>query len=221
MAIANAPGAGVADDKVLYSYVPELIRYYLGEEPQIANVDTWRCLDDGHRSHVLGEPRHARLQAGQRVRRQGRDHRIDGDQSTNLTQLRRADRGTTLGTGSPSRSLRCRLPPRSAGRVSAASRRPASVHPVGPDPYVSVGGLTRVALREGSLVVNSSQGGGSKDTWIVDHRSARRLTPRPAMTTLTPGCQHVKHHRHCCCLAPPKRRTGPGAISSGPREPPG
>ena len=69
VAIANAPGAGVADDKVVYAYVPEIIRYYLGEEPLIANVPTFLCLDDAQRSHVLGQPRRAGGEAGQRVGR--------------------------------------------------------------------------------------------------------------------------------------------------------
>ena len=69
VAIANAPGAGVADDKVVYAWVPDIIRYYLGEEPLIANVPTYRCLYDDERTFVLDNLARARAQAGQRERR--------------------------------------------------------------------------------------------------------------------------------------------------------
>lgn len=165
--IANAPGAGVADDKVVYSYVPDLIRYYLDEEPLLANVPTWRCMDDDARAHVL-------------------DHL---DEVVCKPANESGGYGVTVGSqASPTElaDVRKRIldDPRNwiAQPILALSTAPTlcdgmvaprhvDLRPFilsGPEPYVTAGGLTRVALREGSLVVNSSQGGGSKDTWIID-----------------------------------------------------
>ncbi|MEZ5374966.1 MAG: circularly permuted type 2 ATP-grasp protein [Acidimicrobiales bacterium] len=175
VAIANAPGAGVADDKVLYSYVPELIQYYLSEEPKIANVPTWRCLDPEHRSYVL-------------------DHL---DELVCKPANESGGKGVTIGSMSSAAELadlRAQIEhdPRNwiAQPILELSTAPTicgdqiaprhvDLRPFvlsGADPYVSVGGLTRVALREGSLIVNSSQGGGSKDTWILDAGNQRPTT---------------------------------------------
>nr|WHW29325.1 putative circularly permuted type 2 ATP-grasp protein [uncultured bacterium] len=167
VAIANAPGAGVADDKVVYSYVPELIRYYLDEDPKIANVPTWRCLEPAHRSHVLANLdslvcKPANESGGKGV--------TIGSMATadELDDLRRqieADPRNWIAQP----ILKLSTAPTICGDQIAP--RHVDLRPFvlsGDDPYVTVGGLTRVALREGSLIVNSSQGGGSKDTWIVD-----------------------------------------------------
>ncbi len=167
VAIANAPGAGVADDKVLYSYVPELIRYYLDEDPAIPNVETWRCLDDDHRRFVLANLdslvcKPANESGGKGVTIGSKATEIE------LEDLRRqieADPRNWIAQP----ILDLSTAPTICGDVIAP--RHVDLRPFilsGPDPYVSIGGLTRVALREGSLIVNSSQGGGSKDTWIVD-----------------------------------------------------
>jgi uncharacterized circularly permuted ATP-grasp superfamily protein len=167
VAIANAPGAGVADDKVVYSYVPELIRYYLDEAPTIANVETWRCLDPDDRAFVLA---HLDTLVCKPANESGGKGVTIGSRATaeELDQLR-------INIESDPRNwiaqpiLDLSTAPTICGETIAP--RHVDLRPfvlTGPEPYVSVGGLTRVALREGSLIVNSSQGGGSKDTWIID-----------------------------------------------------
>jgi len=167
VAIANAPGAGVADDKVIYAYVPELIRYYLDEEPLLDAVPTYVCLKDDDRLFVL-------------------DHL---DELVVKPANESGGYGIFIGTSATAQEkedIRAAVlaEPRNwiAQPIVALSTaptlcddRPAPRHidlrPFilsGERPYVTNGGLTRVALREGSLVVNSSQGGGSKDTWIID-----------------------------------------------------
>ncbi len=167
VAIANAPGAGVADDKVVYAWVPDLIRYYLGEEPLLANVPTYRCYYPDERDHVLDhldelvtKPANEsggygiligpRATAAELVERR---HAIEADPRNWIAQpVVELSTAPTLCSG--------RLEPRHV------DLRPFILS--GESSYVTKGGLTRVALRAGSLVVNSSQGGGSKDTWIVD-----------------------------------------------------
>jgi len=166
VALVNAPGAGVADDKLVYSYVPDLIRYYLGEQPILPNVETFRLVDDQQRDHVLG--------------------RIHDFVVKPVNES--GGYGVVVGTAAtPDALLQCRQAvlqnPRNfvAQPILALSTAP-TLCPGGLEPrhldlrpfvlsgetsYVTRGGLTRVALRPGSLVVNSSQGGGSKDTWIV------------------------------------------------------
>ena len=165
--LANAPGAGVADDKVIYSFVPALIRYYLGEDPLIPNVATFLCHDPVQRGHVLAnigdlvvkpanESGGYGILIGPQASEQQKDdwrRRIQADPRNWVAQP-----VVQLSTA----------PTLCAGGVAA---RHVDLRPFilsGPKPYVTEGGLSRVALREGSLVVNSSQGGGSKDTWILD-----------------------------------------------------
>jgi uncharacterized circularly permuted ATP-grasp superfamily protein len=168
VALANAPGAGVADDKVVYAYVPEIIRFYLDEDPLIPNVPTFLCSDDAQRSHVLAnlddlviKPANEsggyglfigpRATAAEKVAVR---ERVLADPRNYIAQpTLRLSTAPTLRDG--------RVVPRHL------DLRPFILS--GSRPYVTQGGLTRVAFVEGSLVVNSSQGGGSKDTWIVDH----------------------------------------------------
>ncbi|MGH3831602.1 MAG: circularly permuted type 2 ATP-grasp protein [Pseudonocardiaceae bacterium] len=167
VAIANAPGAGVADDKVVYAFVPELIRYYLSEDPKIANVPTYLCYDSAQRSHVLANldslvVKPANESGGRgifvgsmatRAEREDVRARIEADPRNYVAQPILA-----LSTA----------PTLRAGRVVP---RHVDLRPFilsGERSYVTQGGLTRVALEEGSLVVNSSRGGGSKDTWVLD-----------------------------------------------------
>ena len=167
VAIANAPGAGVADDKVVYSFVPALIRYYLGEDAKLDNVPTFLCLDPVQRQHVLANLEshvvkpanesggygvfvgsHASSSEREQIRLQ-----VEADPRNWIAQpIINLSTAPTLIEG--------KLVPRHL------DLRPFILS--GEWSYVTQGGLTRVALREGSLVVNSSQGGGSKDTWIVD-----------------------------------------------------
>ena len=167
VAIANAPGAGVADDKVVYSYVPDIIDYYLGEKPAIANVPTLRCLDPEQRAHVLDNLESLVCKPANEAGGKGviiGPHATGAELAALKVEIESDPRNwiaqpvLTLSTA----------PTICDGAVAP---RHLDLRPFilsGPEPYVSVGGLTRVALREGSLIVNSSQGGGSKDTWIVD-----------------------------------------------------
>ena len=164
--IANAVGNGVADDKAVYAYVPELIRYYTGEEPILPNIDTYLLWDDDQRAHVLD-----RL-----------------DELVIKPVAEAGGYGVVIGpTASDAELEQCRrqieADPRNyiAQEVVQLSRHPTLVDDhmegrhidlrpfvlCGDSVEVIPGGLTRVALRKGSLVVNSSQGGGSKDTWVL------------------------------------------------------
>ena len=177
VALANAPGAGVADDKVVYAYVPHLIRYYLGEEPRIDNVETYVCLDDSHRSYVLD---HLDDLVVKPANESGGYGLFIGSAAT--AAEKREVRAQILAdprnfVAQPILELST-APTLCDGAVVA---RHVDLRPFvlsGDQPYVTNGGLTRVALREGSLIVNSSQGGGSKDTWIVDPSVVRLPDPR-------------------------------------------
>ncbi|MCL4115911.1 UNVERIFIED_CONTAM: hypothetical protein GTU68_003578 [Idotea baltica] len=179
VAIANAPGAGVADDKVVYSYVPEIIEYYLGEKPMLANVPTWRCNDPEHRAYVLANMESLVCKPANEAGGKGV---TIGSMSTEaeLAAVRRdieADPRNWI--AQPILSLS--TAPTICGESIAP--RHVDLRPFilsGDEPYVTTGGLTRVALREGSLIVNSSMGGGSKDTWIVDPAVSPIHEPRQA-----------------------------------------
>jgi len=167
VAIANAPGSGVADDKVVYSYVPDIIKYYLGEDPIIPNVPTWRCSDPTHLKHVLAKlpelvvkPANESGGYGMLVgphasRKEHRKFRelLKSDPRNYIAQ-------PTLDLSTAPSLCGQRLEPRHL------DLRPFILQ--GQSVSVTAGGLTRVAMRKGSLVVNSSQGGGSKDTWIIE-----------------------------------------------------
>jgi uncharacterized circularly permuted ATP-grasp superfamily protein len=180
--IANGVGNGVADDKLVYTYVPAMIRYYLGEDPLLHNFETMHLVDAGVRKEALAR----------------RDElvfkRVDGS----------GGKGLVIGPAAAGAELDelaadVEADPRSwiAQRVVALStsptwvdhgmvRRHVDLRPFvvndGEDIWVLPGGLTRVALQEGGLVVNSSQGGGSKDTWVVGGgMSMPVLPPRQAM----------------------------------------
>ena len=167
VAIANAPGAGVADDKVVYAWVPELIRYYLDEEPLIPNVPTYRCLYDDERQFVcqnIGDlvVKPANESGGYGI--------LIGNRAT-ATELADAidaiEADPRNWVAQPILSLST-VPTIVDGAIES---RHVDLRPfilTGAHSYVTAGGLTRVALPKGSLVVNSSQGGGSKDTWILD-----------------------------------------------------
>lgn len=166
VAVCNAPGTGLADDKAVYAYVPDLIRYFLGEEPLLAQVPTYLLERDDERAHVLANLSKLVVKA---VDGAGGYDLLIGPRST-------ADERRAF-------ARRVRAEPRRyiAQETIALSRSPVLVDGhfrgrhidlrpfvmYGDTPQVVPGGLTRVALEEGSLVVNSSQGGGSKDTWVL------------------------------------------------------
>lgn len=169
VALANAPGTGVADDKVVYAYVPEMIRYYLGEEPILANVPTYLCWRESDRAYVLANLDKLVVKAANEAGGYGM---LIG---TNSTAVERAEFAAKIKENprnyiaQPTLSL-SRVPTLIDGKVEGrhVDLRPYILHR-GHEIYVHPGGLTRVALQKGSLVVNSSQGGGSKDTWILNY----------------------------------------------------
>ncbi len=166
VALANAPGAGVADDKVVYSFVPEIIKYYLDEEAIVPNVPTWRCMDEDSLKYVL---EHLAELVVKPANESGGYGMLVGPASTRaereeFAKLIKADPRNyiaqpTLGISTVPTVVRNTVEPRHV------DLRPFILS--GKNTMVTTGGLTRVALRKGSLVVNSSQGGGSKDTWVL------------------------------------------------------
>ena len=164
--ICNAPGTGIADDKAVYAYVPGLIRYFLGEEPILQQVPTYLLERDADREHVLANLDRLVVKA------------VDGAGGYGILigQHATPDERRVF-------ARRIQLNPRAyiAQDTISLSRAPVfldnrfqgrhiDLRPFityGAEPHVVAGGLTRVALRDGSLVVNSSQGGGSKDTWVL------------------------------------------------------
>jgi len=168
VALANAVGTGIADDKAVYSYIPDIIRFYLGEEPLLNNVPTWRCRDSEHLSYVLDHIEELVVKE------------VHGSGGYGMLIGPKADKATVA-------AFRAKLKsdPKNfiAQPTLALSTCPTCVDEgiaprhVDLRPFVLSGrdrvrivpgGLTRVALKKGSLVVNSSQGGGTKDTWVLD-----------------------------------------------------
>lgn len=169
VAIANAPGSGVADDKAIYAFVPEMIRYYLGEEPKVASVPTWLCQREADREYVL---RHLDQLVVKPVNESGGYGIMVGPHASAATRRRFArliEENPRNYIAQPTLSLST-APTFIDGSVEARhlDLRPFILQ--GREAWVTPGGLTRVALVRGSLVVNSSQGGGSKDTWVVEGR---------------------------------------------------
>ena len=166
VAIANAPGTGVADDKLIYAYVPEMIRYYLGEEPIIENVPTYLCSRPDDRAYVLAHLNELVVKA---VSEAGGYGMLIGPHASQAEILEFADKiraNPRNFIAQPTLDLST-VPSLSEGELYPChvDLRPYVLR--GQGAWVSPGGLTRVALKRGSLVVNSSQGGGCKDTWIV------------------------------------------------------
>lgn len=166
VAIANAPGTGVADDKLVCSYVPELIRFYLSEEPILPNVPTLRMIDEGARRKVLERLEEYVVKP---VNESGGYGVMVGSATTaaERAKCREAVRRDPRNFVAQPIVALSTAPTLCDGGVEP---RHLDLRPFvlsGETTYVTRGGLTRVALRKGSLVVNSSQGGGSKDTWIV------------------------------------------------------
>jgi uncharacterized circularly permuted ATP-grasp superfamily protein len=167
VALVNAPGAGVADDKVVYTYVPDFIKYYLGEDPILPNVPTWRCEDPQSLKHVLA---HLKDLVVKPANESGGYGMLVGPKSSR----EECERFATLIQREPRNyiaqpTLALSTVPTLTDHVPEP--RHVDLRPFilsGSDIQVTTGGLTRVAMVKGSLVVNSSQGGGSKDTWVVE-----------------------------------------------------
>ena len=166
VAIANALGNGVADDKAVYALVPRIIRYYLDEDPILPNVETYLCSDESQRRHVLGNLEHLVVKT---VDGSGGYGMLIGPESTREQReefRRRIEARPRHFIAQPVVSLSVQPVLDGGGmRPGHQDLRPFVL--TGPDVYVTPGGLTRVALKPGSLVVNSSQGGGSRDTWVM------------------------------------------------------
>jgi uncharacterized circularly permuted ATP-grasp superfamily protein len=164
--LANAPGTGVADDKVVYAYVPKIVKYYLGEDIILPNVPTYVCADEKERSYVLANLPDRVVTA---ANESGGYGMLVGPYSTKQQQAefgKRIVANPRNYIAQPTLSL-SRVPTIVDGGFKGrhVDLRPYILY--GEDIFVLPGGLTRVALKEGSLVVNSSQGGGSKDTWVL------------------------------------------------------
>jgi len=181
--VANAVGNGVADDKLVYAYVPDMVRYYLDEDPLLENVKTYRLIDDEERAEAF------------RRREELIFKRVDGSGGKGLVvgsdaSVEELDELVEAIERSPRAWIAQRLVALSTAPTWVGNRmaprhvdlRPFAVND-GENVWVLPGGLTRVALEQGSLVVNSSQGGGSKDTWVLGgeghHIPPPAAIPRP------------------------------------------
>jgi len=166
VALANAPGTGIADDKAIYAYVPEMIRYYLNEEPILPNVPTYLCCRDEDRKYVLANLDKLVVKAANEAGGYGMligPHASPTERSEFAVRIAANPRNYIA---QPTLSL-SRVPTLVDDHFEGrhVDLRPYILY--GKDIWVLPGGLTRVALKKGSLVVNSSQGGGSKDTWVL------------------------------------------------------
>jgi len=167
VALANAPGAGVADDKVVYSFVPKMIEYYLGEEASLPNVPTHLCIDKKEREYVLAnlnklvvKPANESGGYGMLIGPQASKQELTDFANLIRKHPRNYIAQPMLTLSTTATLINTSVEPRHL------DLRPFILS--GKNISVTMGGLTRVALKKGSTVVNSSQGGGSKDTWVID-----------------------------------------------------
>jgi uncharacterized circularly permuted ATP-grasp superfamily protein len=165
--LVNAPGTGIADDKAVYTFVPQIIEFYLGEKPLLKNVPTYNCTNEDERAYVL---EHLADLVVKEVHGSGGYGMLVGPASTKAQReeftkriLARPDNyivQPTLALSTCPTFVKNGIAPRHV------DLRPYVL--VGDEVRITPGGLTRVALKKGSLVVNSSQGGGTKDTWVLE-----------------------------------------------------
>jgi len=166
VSIANAPGTGIADDKVVYAYIPKIIKYYTGEDPILNNVPTYICSEKGDFDYVLENLSSLVVKAANESGGYGMligPHSSKNEQKEFTVKIKENPRNYIA---QPTISL-SRVPVIIDDRLEGrhVDFRPYIIY--GEDIYIMPGGLTRVALQKGSLVVNSSQGGGSKDSWVL------------------------------------------------------
>jgi uncharacterized circularly permuted ATP-grasp superfamily protein len=166
--IANAPGTGIADDKAIYSYMPDIVEFYTGEKAILKNVPTWRCseadslkyvmehLDELVVKEVHGSGGYGMLvgPAASRKEISTFSAKLESNPGNYIAQ-------PTLSLSTVPTFTRSGLAPRHVDLRPFVLVSPKRIH-------ITPGGLTRVALKKGSLVVNSSQGGGTKDTWVLE-----------------------------------------------------
>ena len=172
VALANAPGTGIADDKAVYAYVPAIIKYYLGEEIKLPNVPTFICAEEKQRAHVLANldklvVKPTNESGGYGIMLGPRASQAEREKYRGLIEANPRNY-----VAQPMLSL-SRVPTIVGDHLEGrhVDLRPYILY--GEDIYILPGGLTRVALVKGSLVVNSSQGGGSKDTWVLKSGTVR------------------------------------------------
>lgn len=166
--IANAPGTGIADDKAIYSYMPEIVEFYTGEKPILKNVDTWRCSERDslayvleHLSELVVKEVHGSGGYGMLVGPAASKRELEKFRAKLIAKPANYIAQPTLALSTIPVFANSGLAPRHV------DLRPFVL--VSPDRIdITPGGLTRVALRKGSLVVNSSQGGGTKDSWVIE-----------------------------------------------------
>ena len=168
LTIANAPGSGIADDKAIYSYIPDIINFYTGEKPLLKNVKTWRCSEKNHLKYVLDNLDSLVVKE---VHGSGGYGMLIGPKSTN----KKIESFRKKIISNPDKYIA--QPTLELSTVPVLTNKGLSSRHVDLRPFILVspksinitpGGLTRVALKDGSLVVNSSQGGGTKDTWVLE-----------------------------------------------------
>lgn len=177
VALVNAPGAGVADDKVVYTYVPDFIKYYLDEDPILPNVPTWRCEDPVSLKHVLAQLPELVIKPANESGGYGMlvGPKASRAECAHFAQLIQSDPRNYIAQP----TLALSTVPSLTDHVPEP--RHVDLRPFilsGNEIQVTTGGLTRVAMVKGSLVVNSSQGGGSKDTWVVELGDAEAQSGR-------------------------------------------
>lgn len=173
VALANAPGAGVADDKVVYTYVPAMIKYYLDEDPILPNVPSYMCSDKLQMKHVLANMENLVIKPADESGGYGM-YIGPTETKRRTSEMRRQIKSNPRNfIAQPIIDLST-VPTMSGNSIEPrhVDLRPFILQ--GDRSFVSAGGLTRVALVKGSLIVNSSQGGGSKDTWIIDQPGRAR-----------------------------------------------
>jgi len=184
VALANAPGTGIADDKVVYAYVPRMIKYYLGEDIILPNVPTYICAEDKDLTYVLENLAQLVVKA---ANESGGYGMLVGPHSTKEQCgefARRIKASPRNYIAQPTLAL-SRVPTITGDHFEGrhVDLRPYILY--GKDIFVLPGGLTRVALKKGSLVVNSSQGGGSKDTWVLADGMPADTAPVPRLEAVT------------------------------------
>ena len=166
--IANAPGTGIADDKAVYSYIPKIIKFYLNEEPILKNVKTWRCSEKKSLKYVIDnlaklvvKEVHGSGGYGMLIGPTSSKKEIENFKQKLISKPSNYIAQPTLSLSSVPILTKKGLAPRHVDLRPFALMSPNDIK-------ITNGGLSRVALKENSLLVNSSQGGGTKDTWIVD-----------------------------------------------------
>jgi uncharacterized circularly permuted ATP-grasp superfamily protein len=186
VAIANAVGTGVADDKAIYHYVPEMIRYYLGEEPILDNLPTWLLADPEQRAYALDRLHELVIKPTGESGGKGVFIGPHASEEQLAAERRLVEEAPENWIAQQTVALSTVPTVQEDGSLAPrhVDLRPFAVY--GDEISIIPGGLTRVALREGSMIVNSSQGGGSKDTWVLAETESESERRESGEATLAP-----------------------------------